>query len=431
MSAEWPIEELDTVADEVTVGYVGSMTKEYVESGVPFFRSLNIEPFRINQNGIKFISQDFHRRIKKSSLKPGDVVIVRTGKPGTCAVIPEWIPDANCSDLVVVRCGKRIRPDFLCYWVNSVAAHHIDSYTVGAVQQHFNVGAAKKISIAVPPLSQQDEIITILGSIDDRITLLRETNATLEAIAQAIFKSWFVDFDPVRAKMEGRAPEGMDEATAALFPDSFGESELGLVPREWRVGTLGNILALRSERTKPSEETKMLPYVPIESISAKVPFLQEYKEGEEAKSSLTLFRKGDILFGAMRPYFHKVCIAPFDGVTRTTVFTLKPTNQEAIGFALFLAFQDVTVEYATQHSEGSTIPYAKWSRSLEHMPFILPPESLQIKFSEIVSAFIARANDNIEQAQTLAALRDTLLPRLISGKLRLPEADNAIAEAIA
>jgi type I restriction enzyme S subunit len=178
MSSEWPLEELEVIADEVTVGYVGTMASEYVESGVPFLRSLNIEQFRVNQNDIKFISPDFHQRIKKSALKPGDVAIVRTGKPGTCAVVPDWLIDANCSDLVVVRCGKRIRPRFLCYWVNSVATHHIDSHTVGAVQQHFNVGAAKKMKVAVPSLPVQDEVIAVLGSLDDRITLLCETNAT-------------------------------------------------------------------------------------------------------------------------------------------------------------------------------------------------------------------------------------------------------------
>jgi type I restriction enzyme S subunit len=107
---------------------------------------------------------------------------------------------------------------------------------------------------------------------------------------------------------------------------------------------------------------------------------------------------------------------------------LKSTNRNASGFALFLAFQEATIDYATQHSEGSTIPYAKWSKSLEYMPVILPPEPVQIAFSDIVSSFIGRANSNVDQAQTLAALRDTLLPRLISGQLRLPNAEDIIAE---
>ena len=109
----------------------------------------------------------------------------------------------------------------------------------GSVVSHIRVGDCFKFKVKLPPLAVQTEIAALLGTLDDRITLLRETNAMLEAIAKALFKSWFVDFDPVRAKMEGRAPEGMDEATAALFPDSFEESELGLVPRGWRVMPIG------------------------------------------------------------------------------------------------------------------------------------------------------------------------------------------------
>jgi len=296
---------------------------------------------------------------------------------------------------------------------------------------NLNTDIVKALPLLMPSAIEQRELSVFLSALDDRITLLSETNATLEAIAQALFKSWFVDFDPVRAKQEGRAPEGMDEATAALFPDSFEESELGLVPKGWSVGELGDLLSLRNERTKPTAQTEKFPYVPIESISAKVPFLQDYKSGTEANSSLILFRKNDILFGAMRPYFHKVCAAPFDGVTRTTVFTLVSRNTDAKAFALLQAYQDTTIHYATQHSEGSTIPYAKWNNSLELMPIILPPESLQVAYSNVVSYFIDRANENILQAQTLATLRDTLLPRLISGQLRLPEAEALLEEATA
>ena len=354
------------------------------------------------------------------------LLIVCRGEGGTGDVkmSPPKCSITNLS-IVISPNEERVTKRFL-YW--SLKACDTHRLRTGSAQAQIVIGSLEKLRLVIPTDKEEQKYLAgILSALDDRITLLRETNATLEAIAQALFKSWFVDFDPVRAKQEGRDPEGMDEATAALFPDSFEESELGLVPRGWRVGTLGDVLMLRNERTKPSEQTKTLPYVPIENISAKVPFLQEYKSGEDANSSLILFRKGDILFGAMRPYFHKVCMAPFDGVTRTTVFTLYAKNPEASGFALWQAFQEATIEYATQHSEGSTIPYAKWYKSLELMPMIVPPVSLQVAFSEVVSSFVERANSNIHQAQTLATLRDTLLPRLISGQLRLPEAEAVLS----
>src|SRR5438094_1052918 len=133
MAGEWQEVFLEEVAADITVGHVGPMASEYVPTGVPFLRSQNVEPLRINDTDLKFITPEFHARLKKSVLSPGDVVIVRTGKPGACAVIPESLAVANCSDLVIVRCGPQLDPRFLAYYVNSVAVHHVDSHLVGAV----------------------------------------------------------------------------------------------------------------------------------------------------------------------------------------------------------------------------------------------------------------------------------------------------------
>ena len=154
--------------------------------------------------------------------------------------------------------------------------------------------------------------------------------------------------------------DGMGEEIAALFPDSFVDSELGEIPEGWGVGTLGDMLHQRVERCRASEETASCPYVPIDCISPKSLFLTESKPGEEAKSSLTKFYTGDILFGAMRPYFHKVCIAPFDGTTRTTAFVFYPKREHDFAFATLLLHDPDTIDFATRNSTGSTIPYAVW-----------------------------------------------------------------------
>ena len=364
------------------------------------------------------------------SILRGDVFLTRTSETmhelGMSCVALRDYKDATFNGFC-----KRLRPkpdsdllpEYVGYYLRSPRFRQaVSALSTMSTRASLNNEMIGRLEISFPSRTAQARISKILKSLDDRITLLRETNTTLEAIAQALFKSWFVDFDPVRAKTEGRQPEGVDATTAALFPDSFEESELGLVPKGWGIGELGDVFTLRNERTQPTAETKSLPYVPIESIGANTPFLSETKSGEEANSSLTLFRDGDILFGAMRPYFHKVCIAPFDGVTRTTVFTLAARDTNARAFALFLAYQKSTIEYATQHSEGSTIPYAKWRNSLERMPVVLPNSIIQQSYSKIVFPLIEQANANSQQAQTLTQLRDTLLPRLISGQLRLPEA---------
>lgn len=436
MSSEWPLKELELIANEVTVGYVGPMASEYVEDGVPFLRSLNIEPFRINTNEIKYVTPEFHKKIKKSALRPGDVAIVRTGKPGTCAVIPDWLPDANCSDLVIVRCGEQIRPRFLCYWVNSVAAHHISSHTVGAVQQHFNVGAAKKMKVAVPDIFTQDAVVEVLGSIDDRITLLRETNATLEAIAQALFKSWFVDFDPVRAKAEDRQPEGMDATIAALFPDSFEESELSLVPKGWRVGTVEDLCSHITNGGTPSRARKdfwdggSIPWFKTGEFCDG--FLLEpserITEGGVNGSSVKVLPRDAVLMA--------IYAAPTVGrlgvLTEPSTFNQACTGMVAKDFVgpwfLFL-----TLFFGRDwfNSRANGAAQQNISKAIvAGYSVVIPDTRVLSAFNELADVLFSKLRAGAEQAQTLTQLRDTLLPRLISGQLRLPEAEALLEEAL-
>lgn len=450
MSSEWPLKQLQSVAREVTVGYVGPMASEYVPVGIPFLRSLNIEPFGVNTNDLKFITTEFHQRIKKSILRPGDVAIVRTGKPGTCAVIPHWLTEANCSDLVLVRCGEEIRPHFLCYWVNSIASHHISSHTVGAVQQHFNVGAAKTMNVAVPSLQLQDKVVEVLRGLDDRITLLRETNATLEAIAQALFKSWFVDFDPVRAKLAGLVPAGMDEATAALFPNAFEESALGLVPKGWALTPFGQLLTrtiggdwgsdVADEKNDtrvaivrgtdiPDLQTGAASRVPIRYTSLKKLASRRIEEGDivlEVSGGSKDQPTGRALF------LTKGLLHQFDCPVEPASFCrlLRPATRD-IGILL-------SQHLAFIYAEGKTWEYQNQSTGIANFQttHFLEKELVAMPSQEVLSAFVDLVRPLVERTHTshireLTGIRDTLLPRLISGQLRLPEAQHQIEEATA
>ncbi len=361
--------------------------------------------------------------------KEPQLLIVCRGEGGTGDV---KMSPATCSitnlSIVISPKESRVVRSFL-YWALKAGDTH--RLRTGSAQAQIVIGALEKFPVSIPSsLDTQRSIASVLDALDARIALLHRTNTTFEKIVQALFKSWFIDFDPVHAKADGREPEGVNAATAALFPTEFEESVLGLIPKGWQVGRLGDVLRQRVERTKPSDETAATPYVPIECISSKSVFLTEFFPGEQARSSLSLFRKGDVLFGAMRPYFHKVCLAPFDGVTRTTAFVLQPDARYR-AFALFAAFHDSTIEYATTHSEGSTIPYAKWTGSLENKALVIPPAAIAAAFEAIVAPLLDAGIHNTERAKGLADARDALVPRLMTGKLRLPEAEDQIEEAIA
>lgn len=180
MKSKWKTVELSEVAD-LTVGFVGTMASHYTEDGVLFLRSTNIEPFDIKMDDVKFISRDFHEKIKKSQLNENDVVIVRTGKPGACTVIPKKAEPWNCSDLVIIRPNQNeLDPVFLASYIN-LASGVINAHLVGAVQQHFNVGAAKKMKIPLPSISEQKRIASIVRALNDKIKTNCEINDNLPA----------------------------------------------------------------------------------------------------------------------------------------------------------------------------------------------------------------------------------------------------------
>ena len=295
---------------------------------------------------------------------------------------------------------------------------------------YLSLSDQKRLRITLLAIEEQRTVAALIDALDDRITLLRETNATLEAIAQALFKSWFVDFDPVRAKQEGRTPDGMDDATAALFPDSFEESEFGLVPTGWRVGALGDIARTARQQLQVSELHGGLRYVGLEHIPRKSLTLTDWGNAEGLESAKAAFSEGDILFGKLRPYFHKVVVAPFAGVCSTDILVCQPVVEEHFGVVAMHLFSDSLIAYADRLSNGAKMPRVNW-KDLAAYPICVPSITVAASFSETLSPLFARLKKNTLQAQTLATLRDTLLPRLISGQLRLPEAEAEAAVAAA
>ena len=308
------------------------------------------------------------------------------------------------------------------YFVISDLVGHLKELSIGSATKFLTKTILNELQISLPPKFEQDKIESFLSALDDRIILLRETNATLEAIAQALFKSWFVDFDPVHAKMQGTQPEGMDEQTAALFPDSFEESELGLVPAGWEVGELADIVTTAKKQLQVSNLTSELNYVGLEHIPRKSLSLTDWGNAEGLESAKSAFSKGDILFGKLRPYFHKVVVAPFDGVCSTDILVCQPKIPAYYGITAMLLFSTALISYAERLSNGAKMPRVNW-KDLANYPVCIPPEHLAANFTETITPLFSLMAENVHKAQTLADLRDTLLPRLISGQLRVGDVD--------
>ncbi|MDF5853788.1 restriction endonuclease subunit S [Pseudomonas aeruginosa] len=302
----------------------------------------------------------------------------------------------------------------------------------------------KRLHITLPSIEHQREAAEILDGIEARITLLRETNATLDAIAQALFKSWFVDFDPVRAKVEGLQPESMDAATAALFPDSFEESELGSVPKGWEVLPLRQLCAFqkgcsyKGDGLADGEGAYMFNLgcfnKPRVYAFQKVKrYVGDYKPkhqvypGDLIIANTDMTQQRDILG---RPLLVPSGMEP--GFISHHVFKVEVGERfgNQIRDFLFFSFQQAVFrERAVGYATGTTV-LALPRDALEEHCVVLPSQSLLMAFSDVVSPLLSTIHENEERATLLTQLRDTLLPRLISGQLRLPQAAALIEEAV-
>lgn len=253
----------------------------------------------------------------------------------------------------------------------------------------------------LPSLTDQRRIASILSSLDRKIELNNKINADLEEMAQAIFKNWFVDFEPFK---DGK----------------FVDSELGMIPEGWKVGRLKDLLYLRKDSIKAANKGN-LPYLPIDTIPMHCLVATDFKSNDEAKSSLQTFEQNNIVVGAMRVYFHRVILAPCKGITRTTCFVLSVKNGNALAYSLMQCNQDEAISFAEKTSKGSTMPYAVWDGGYGEYKVVIPPSEVMKSFNDLLSNFFSKMNKNAIENSRLSLLRDTLLPRLMSGEIEIPE----------
>ncbi|NEO32103.1 MAG: restriction endonuclease subunit S [Symploca sp. SIO3C6] len=270
---------------------------------------------------------------------------------------------------------------------------------------------AESLDIPLPPLPEQKAIANILGTLDDKIELNQQMNRTLEAIAQAIFKSWFVDFDPVYAKMDGRQPVGMDAATADLFPDEFEDSPLGMIPKGWRVGKLDNLLVLQRGFDLPKSQRIPGKY-PVITASGSSDTHAEYKV------------KGPGVVTGRSGLLGKVFFVHENFWPLNTSLWIREfrTSRPLHAYHLLRG-----LEFETFNS-GSAIPTLNRNH-VHNLPVIVPPISIVEAFEDLVMPMFYKCRENYKQSRTLATIRDTLLPKLLSGEIRVKEAEK-LAETV-
>jgi len=437
MSSEWPQTSIADIASplpgSLAVGPFGSRMKAdlYVPSGVRVIRGNNLNSGKELSGDYVHVSEQTADSLASCCLSPGDLVFPHRGNIGQVGITPDDGRRYMLSTSLMKLSPNRTKADplYLMYFFKSAsgrAALLMNASQVGTPGIATPLKSLRGIELSLPPLCVQRKISGTLSALDDRITLLRETNATLEAIARALFKSWFVDFDPVRAKQEGRAPEGMDETTAALFPDGFEESELGLVPRGWRACSFTDtveVIGGGTPKTSISDYWNgVIPWFSVVDApaSSDVFVIDTEKHITElglGNSSTKLLPAGTTIISA-RGTVGRLALTGKEMAMNQSCYGLRGKAGDDY-FTYFCTCR--LVETLKQRTHGSVFDTITRD-TLSGVVAVHPENAVICAFERLLSPIMERIREDLKQAQTLATLRDTLLPRLISGQLRLPEA---------
>ena len=384
MKSNWPLVKLEEVAD-LTVGFVGTMAKHYTPNGVTFLRSTNIDPFDISLDDIKYISPEFNEKLSKSQLRTGDVVIVRTGKPGACAVIPNISGAWNCSDLVIVRPhAKKLDPLFLAAYIN-VASGTINNQLVGAVQQHFNVASAKRLEIPLPSIDVQRKISSLIGILNDKINLNNKINDNLQEQALAVFQQELL--------RDRELPEG------------------------WRNGSLLDIAnylnGLAMQKYRPSEGENGLPVLKI----------KELRQGScDASSELCspsikpeyIIHDGDVVFSWAGSLLVDLWCGGTCGLNQ---HLFKVTSEKYPKWFYYAWTAHHLARFvAIAADKATTMGHIK-REELEKAEVAIPDAASMERIGGILRPMYDLIISNRIENRKLAALRDTILPQLMSGEM--------------
>ncbi|WP_417691611.1 restriction endonuclease subunit S [Roseibium sp.] len=431
--SDWHSEALGSEATQILDGDRGKnypSKQQLLPSGDCLFLSAaNVTKRGFDFSSCEFISAEKDNSLRKGKLQRHDCVLTTRGTVGNVAYFGQEVSFENIrinSGMVIIRPDQNLlSPKFLSFFLRSEAfSDQIVSLTSGSAQPQLPIRDLKQVQIPIPPLHEQREIAAILGALDDKIELNRKTAATLEEMARALYRSWFVDFDPVWAKLEGRAPAHMDATTAALFPFRFDADGL---PEGWKQATLNDVARNIRKQVQPADVASETPYIGLEHMPRRSLSVSDWATAGKVGSAKSSMSRGQCVFGKLRPYFHKVALVPTDGICSTDILVIEAKKDFWRPFVVSVISSVDFVDHADASSSGTRMPRANW-RDMSRFEIVIPKDDVSSAFFRIVDPMHQCILSIVEENQTLATLRDTLLPRLMSGDLRVGEAREQVEE---
>ena len=412
------------------------VSRDYVPEGVPVIRGQNMDARWVTGDFV-FVTQEKADSLKANLAQPGDIVLTQRGTLGQVSIVPSSFPRCLISQSQMkVSVDPEIGDPLFFYYVLS-SPEQQDYVRQNAIQTgvpHTNLGILRSTPIPVPPLREQHAIANILGTLDDKIEANRRMNATLEALARALFKSWFVDFDPVRAKMEGR-DTGLPRDIADVFPDRLVTSEQGEIPEGWEVSTIGQEVEVVGGSTpstkEPSYWNGSLHWAtPRDLARLESPVLIETsrritQRGLD-KISSGLLSRGTMLLSSRAPIGY-LAIADVPVAVNQGFIAMKCRHRLS---PLYVWLWTVTnMDRILEQANGSTFLEIS-KRAFRPLPAIVPIKSVRDVFGQVMQPLYRRLVKNERESRALASLRDTLLPKLVSGEVRVNNARSCGAPTV-
>lgn len=425
----WTFKTLDSVTRKGSITYGIVQPGTQTDGGVPIIRVNNFRDTSIDVTDVMKVSPEIAEKYERTCLQGGEVLLTIVGTVGQVAVAPKSVAGFNVARAVaVINPLEDIGAEWIALCLRSPFSQHLlGSRANTTVQITINLKDLRALPIPFPPKAERKLINELISSLDDRITLLRENSAALEGIAQALFKSWFVDFDPVSAKLEGRKPEGMDEATAALFPDSFEQGELGEIPKGWKISNIGSeltsILGGTPSRARP-EFWKEGTVAWINSGKVNEFRITTASEliTEEAlsKSATKLLPSRTTVLAITGATLGQISIVEIAACANQSVIGILQNEKFSTEFIYF--WINFNIKKLISSQTGGAQQHIN-KGNVEELPLLVPDIQTLNRFKSIAQPLFIKIAENCFQISTLSSIRDSLLPRLISGQLRLPDSE--------
>lgn len=389
----WPTKKLDTVVDFC----LGKMLDQKKNRGepLPYLANVNVRWGEFDLSDLREMRFEPHE-FDRYGLKYGDIVMCEGGEPGRCAIWKEQCPSMKIQKaLHRIRPHDSLRPEFLYYFFfYKGRIGHLAPLFTGSTIKHLTREKLSLVEVPVPSLSTQDKIVSILSAYDDLIENNRRRIQLLEQAARLLYKEWFVHL---------------------RFPGYEHTQIINGVPEGWEKKVLGDVCFEVRETVSPSALEAKTPYIGLEHMPRHSITLCEWGQAEQVTSSKHRFREGEILFGKIRPYFHKIGIALTDGVASSDAIIIRPMNSRLLPIVLMTTSSDGFVAVtAQQMKEGSKMPRADW-KQMQQYPVPLPPEGLLRAFNDIIDPILNQLKTLAFTNHRLGTARDLLLPKLING----------------